>query len=125
MAECRCQGIFYNCDETYVRDHLCQWLFFLEAADYLDNVVLAGVASFLEEDAEPAATEGTTIQPMVLLHAIAGIHIEDTMHLHVYIHGHRLLTLLDSSSMHNFINAGSCANSSRPHHPTPLGPRSL
>ena len=41
---------------------------------------------------------------MVSLHAIAGIHTEDTMLVPVYIHGHRLTALLDSGSTHNFVH---------------------
>jgi len=42
--------------------------------------------------------------PVVSLHAIAGIHTEDTMLVPVYIHGHRLTALLDSGSTHNFVH---------------------
>jgi hypothetical protein len=37
-------------------------------------------------------------------HTITGIHTEDTMHFHAYIHGHWLLALLNNDSTHN-INA--------------------
>jgi hypothetical protein len=42
---------------------------------------------------------------MVSLYAIAGIRTENTMLLPVFVHGHRLVALLDSGSTHNFINA--------------------
>lgn len=44
--------------------------------------------------------------PVISLHAIAGIRMEDTMSVPVYIHGHCLTALLDSGSTHNFINTG-------------------
>jgi hypothetical protein len=31
------QGLCYNCDEPYVRGHVCQRLFYLELADFVDN----------------------------------------------------------------------------------------
>jgi hypothetical protein len=52
------------------------------------------------------ATEDVADQPVVSLHAIACIRIEATMDLYVHVHGHHLLTLLDSGSTHNFINVG-------------------
>jgi hypothetical protein len=45
MLERRRQGLCYNCDEPYVRGHKCQRLFYLEMADYLDDVVPASVAT--------------------------------------------------------------------------------
>jgi len=35
MAERRKQGLYYNCDEQYIRGHKCAWLFYLEASDYI------------------------------------------------------------------------------------------
>ena len=43
---------------------------------------------------------------VVSLHTFAGIRIKDTKHLYAYIHGDRLLALLDTGSTHNFINVG-------------------
>jgi hypothetical protein len=45
MLEHRRQGLCYNCDEPYVRGHKWQRLFYLEMADYLDDVVPATVAT--------------------------------------------------------------------------------
>jgi hypothetical protein len=42
--------------------------------------------------------------PIVSLYAIVGILMENDMLLLVSIHGHHLVALLDSGSMHNFIN---------------------
>jgi hypothetical protein len=44
LERCR-QGLCYNCDEPYVCGHKCQRLFYLEMADYLDDVVPATVAT--------------------------------------------------------------------------------
>ena len=52
QLERRRQGLFYNCDEPYVRGHVCQCLFYLEVADFLDDDIpaeVAAVAAFSEE----------------------------------------------------------------------------
>ena len=92
--------------------HVCQRLFYLEAADYLDDDIpteVAAVAAFPEEAAVPApappAGQEPAAQPQVSLYAIAGIRTENAMLLPVSVHGHRLVALLDSGSTHNFMNA--------------------
>ena len=112
QLERRRQGLCYNCDEPYVRGHVCQRLFYLEAVDYLDDDIpteVAAVAAFLDEAAvlapAPAAGQEPTAQPQVSLYAIAGIWTENAMFLPASVHGHRLVALLDSGSTHNFINA--------------------
>ena len=121
------QGLCYNCDEPYVRGHVCQRLFYLEAADFLDDDIpaeVAAVAAFPEEAAilapAPAAGQEPTAQPQVSLYTIAGIRTENVMLLPVFVHGHRLVALLDSSSTHNFINADllRCLHLSTAPHPT-------
>ena len=112
QLERRRQGLCYNCDEPYVRGHVCQRLFYLEAADFLDDDIpaeVAAVAAFPEEAAVPApappAGQEPAAQPQVSLYAIAGIRTENAMLLLVSVHGHWLVALLDSGSTHNFINA--------------------
>jgi len=98
MVERRRQGLCYNCDEPYVRGHQCQRLFYLEVADYTsdgeDDAAAGGAGAQPTEEPDP----------VVSLHAIAGIRTEDTMMVPVYIGGHRLTALLDSGSTHNFIH---------------------
>ena len=88
MVERRRQGLCYNCDKPYVRGNQWQRLFFLKVSDYTSD----------DEDDAAAA--------VVSLHAISGIHTEDTMLVPVYILGHRLTALLDSGSTHNFVHMG-------------------
>jgi hypothetical protein len=75
-----------------LRGHKCPRLFYLEVTDY--------------EDDEPGDTEPTAFDPetpMISIHAIAGIRIEDTMQLYISIGNEQFIALLDSGSMHNFI----------------------
>ena len=95
-----------------MRGHVCQRLFYLEAADYLDDDIpaeVAAMAAFSEEAVvlapTPAVGQEPAAQPQVSLYAIAGIRTENAMLLPVSVHGHRLVALLDSGSTHNFINA--------------------
>ena len=92
MVERRRQGLCYNCDEPYVRGHQCQRLFYLEVADYTsdgeDDAAAGGAGAQPTEEPDP----------VVSLHAIAGIRTEDTMMVPVHIGGHRLTALLDSGS---------------------------
>jgi hypothetical protein len=71
----------------------------LEVADYLADEAPE------EESAEvPLGDEAA--DPVISLHAVAGIPTEDMMQVHIDIRGHSLLALLDSGSTHNFINMG-------------------
>jgi hypothetical protein len=69
-------------------------LFYLEVTDF-DNT-------------EPPLPEEDQAQdklpPLISLHAIAGIHTEDTMQLCIAISSYELTALLDSGSAHNFIS---------------------
>lgn len=87
LAERRCQGLCYNCDEKFVRGHKCARLFYIE---YDDNV---------EGDMEPAPDE-----PRVSLNVLAGLDGANTMRLPVEIAGERVVALVDSGSTHNFIH---------------------
>ncbi|KAJ1274640.1 hypothetical protein BS78_05G077100 [Paspalum vaginatum] len=108
MAERRRQGLCYNCDEQYVRGHRCPRLFYLEVADF-------------DEEDQPATTEDDRddAEPVVSLHALTGIHTEDTMQLRVFIHGHELLALLDTGSTHNFITCVAARRIGLALEPTP------
>jgi hypothetical protein len=58
QMERRRQGLCYNCDEPYVRGHVCQRLFYLESADYVDD-------TFTPEDHAGAFNHGEPGHPAV------------------------------------------------------------
>jgi hypothetical protein len=90
---------------------VCQWLFYLESVDYLNDEVPAKVAVgatfqdlLVDHAAAPKATSANAaMQPIVSLHAITDIHSKNTMLLPMTVHGHQLVALLDSGSATNFI----------------------
>ena len=43
QLERRRQGLCFKCDEPYVPGHVCSRLFYLEAADYIEDTVAAGL----------------------------------------------------------------------------------
>ena len=105
QLERRRQGLCFNCDEPYVPGHVCPRLFYLEAADYVEEDT---AAAGLDDLPAPVATEDTPAPApattlVVSLHALAGIRAEKTMLLPVMINGERLLALLDTGSTHNFL----------------------
>lgn len=59
-------GLYYNCDEQFVRGHRCQRLFYIEVDDYDFN------ASYGCDDDD-------TDLPVVSLHAFTGIRADETM----------------------------------------------
>jgi hypothetical protein len=81
QQERRRQGLCFNCDEPYVRGHVCQRLFYLLNDDYMDDVVPAEVAAAAVfqtpvvalPDPDPEATPASTPSPQVSLHALAGV----------------------------------------------------
>jgi hypothetical protein len=90
MAEHRKLGLCYNCDEQYVRGHRCPQLFYLEVADFEEDTAIE------EVDEEP--------EPVISLHALTGIRLEDTMQIQVKMKDKLLTALLDTGSTHNFVN---------------------
>jgi hypothetical protein len=117
QQERRCQGLYFNCDEPYVRGHVCQRLFYLLNDDYVDDVVPAEVAAAAVFqtpvvallDPDPEAASAGAPSPHVSLHALTGVRTENAMVLHVTVKGQQLVALLDSGSTTNFINAELCA----------------
>lgn len=95
MAERRRQGLCYNCDEQYVREHKCPRLFYLEVTYFVDDE-----APLLEGSSEPQTDE----QPLISLHAITGVRTEDTMKVRVTMGTHEFTALLDTGSTHNFVS---------------------
>ena len=115
QQERRRQGLCFNCDEPYVRGHVCQRLFYLETNDEVPAEVAAAAvfpeaqeaaaALSLGQDAAALAQTAPAVEPKVSLHALAGVRAENAMLLPVTVHGHRVVALLDSGSTTNFINA--------------------
>jgi hypothetical protein len=89
MTERRKQGLCFNCNDKYAPGHnrVCQRLFFLDLAE--------------DDDEAPPGDDGE--QPLISLHAIAGVRLGDTMQVCITLGGASLLALLDSGSTHNFV----------------------
>jgi hypothetical protein len=107
MQERRRQGLCYNCDEQYVRGHVCPHLFFLEVDDFLDADEEAAADDAAAASPEEAATAADAHALVVSVHALAGIRMYQTMLLPVTIKGERLLALLDTGSSHTFLQGAA------------------
>ena len=112
QLERRRQGLCFNCDEPYVRGHVCPRLFYLESTDFVDEA--AGEVPAAEADAaafpdEPAGqgVAGDAADAanalVVSLHAVAGIRPPNAMLLSVTVKDESFLALLDTGSTHNFV----------------------
>jgi hypothetical protein len=116
QQERRHKGLCFNCDEPYVRGHVCQRLFYLFNDDYVEDGEPAEVtadAMFQPPGAAPPDPDPEIAPagaPQVSLHALAGVRTKNAMVLHVTVKGHQLVALLDSGSTTNFINADLCAH---------------
>jgi hypothetical protein len=75
MAKRRCQGLCFNCDEKFVRDHKCAHLFFIEYDDTTpdDNTTVS--AAHADDELR------------ITLYAVEGVEAADTVRLHVIING--------------------------------------
>jgi hypothetical protein len=102
QQERRRQGLCFNCDEPYVRGHVCQRLFYLEVDDFLEDATDEGAGDPLDEPIVPDAAGANAL--VVSLHALAGIRTNKTLLLPILIKGERLLALMDTGSTHNFLN---------------------
>jgi len=90
MQEHHRQGLCYNCDEQYVRGHVCPRLFYLESDDFIDEEGLPAMdgdaATLLIDSALPV--DGATANALVVsVHTLAWIRTYHTMLLPVTIKG--------------------------------------
>jgi len=72
-------------------NRVCKRLFLLEGAEE-DEV----------NDPDPSEADAVGPAPRTSLHAIAGVHRNDTMRIHLKLGNTSLVALLDSRSTHNF-----------------------
>lgn len=90
MEEHRKKGLCYNCDELYTAGHQCKRLFWLERID--------------ESHLEPDILVEETKEPEISIHAITGLDKSQTMQVKGCINGQTLLILIDSGSIHSFVD---------------------
>jgi hypothetical protein len=89
----RCRlSLCFNCNEKFGRGHnqVCQRLLLLDLAAADDDTDAASV-----DPANPA--------PKMLLHAVTGVHTNNTMQVRLQLGGVNVHALIDSGSMHIFI----------------------
>jgi hypothetical protein len=92
MLERRRLGLCFNCDEQYTRGHKCPKLFYLEVADS-------------DEDTTGSQGQQAPEEPLISLHAIAGVRSDDTMQVRVLVQEKEFTALIDTGSTHNFFSA--------------------
>jgi hypothetical protein len=89
MLERRRLGLCYNCDDQYTRGHKCPKLFYLEVADN-------------DDDTPDGQEQHAADEPLISLHAIAGVRTDDTMQVRVQVGEKEFIALIDTGSTHNF-----------------------
>ena len=105
VAETRKQGLCYYCDEKYFRGHKYKEpkFFQIDGTDYSSS----------EEDPpleEPEAVkednqkDNVPDEPVISLHALAGISSPQTLKIRGFIKHRPVVVLIDSGSTHNFIH---------------------
>jgi hypothetical protein len=89
MLERQQLGLCFNCDEQYTRGHKCQKLFYLEVDDN-------------DDDTMTSEEEQNQEEPLISLHAIAGVRTDHTMQVLIHVGEQVLTVLIDIGSTHNF-----------------------
>ncbi|WVZ54351.1 hypothetical protein U9M48_005159 [Paspalum notatum var. saurae] len=102
MEDRRRQGLCFNCDEPYSRGHnrVYKHLIFLDLAEADDDAATEDK----DESKDPAPAE-----PIISLHAIAGVTASQTMQVPVVLGATTMAALIDSGSTHNFISESAAA----------------
>jgi hypothetical protein len=93
MQDRRSRSLCFNCEEKFVPGHHCQKLFLIEGL-YEEND--EGSDSFDEPEGDASD------EPRISLHAITGSPTPRTMQVLGRLGTHRLTTLMDTGSTHNF-----------------------
>eukprot|EP00253_Pinus_taeda_P028301 PITA_28301 len=105
MAERRKQGLCYYCDEKYSPGHKCKEpkFFQIDATDYNSTEEDPPLDEHepLEDDNQQ---DNVSDEPVISLHALAGISSPQTLKIRGFIKHRSVVVLIDSGSTHNFIH---------------------
>uniref|UniRef100_A0A453GDA1 Peptidase A2 domain-containing protein n=1 Tax=Aegilops tauschii subsp. strangulata TaxID=200361 RepID=A0A453GDA1_AEGTS len=98
IAECRKQGLCFNCDEQFVRGHRCASLFSIE------------VDTSFNDDFETLPKEENCVKVSIqAMTDLWSIQVTDTLQLEVLIGNSLFTALLDTGSTRNFIDESALA----------------
>ena len=105
MAERRRQGLCYYCDEKYYPGHNCKEpkFFQIDATDHSPSEEAPPLED-PEEEEEDNQQNNVPEEPVISLHALAGISSPQTLKIRGFIKHRPVVVLIDSGSTHNFIH---------------------
>eukprot|EP00253_Pinus_taeda_P036412 PITA_36412 len=105
MAERRKQGLCYYSDEKYSSGHKCKEPKFFQI-DATDHSPLEEALPLEEPEEEEEDNQQNNVpeEPIILLHALAGISSPQTLKIRGFIKHCPVVVLVDSGSTHNFIH---------------------
>lgn len=103
IAERRKQGLCYYYDEKYSPGHKCKEpkFFQIDATDYSSTEEDPPQHGALEED---NPKENVSDEPVISLHALAGISSPQTLKIKGFLKHRPVVVLIDSGSTHHFIH---------------------
>eukprot|EP00253_Pinus_taeda_P005714 PITA_05714 len=105
MAERRKQGLCYYYDEKYSPGHKCKEpKFFQIDATYYSSTEEEPLLEEHEPLEEDNQQNNVSDEPVISLHALAGISSPQTLKIRGFIKHHPVVVLIDSGSTHNFIH---------------------
>ena len=115
MEERRKKGLCYHCDEKWQSGHQCKGArIFLLGVSFSQELPSSGPQLVeLEADGSVVLSEGQDVlqdSPEITLYALVGSPSPGTMRIEGKIQGHCLVILIDTSSTHNFLDAGLCSS---------------
>lgn len=105
MAERRKQGLCYYCDEKYSPGHKCKEpkFFQIDATDYSSSEEDPPLEEH-EAVEEENQKDNVPDEPVISMHALAGISSPQTLKIKGFIKHRPVVVLIDNGSTHNFIH---------------------
>ena len=116
MEERRKKGLCYHCDEKWQSGHQCKGArIFLLGGVFFSQELRSSSPQVveLEADGSVVLSEGQDElqdSPEITLYALVGSPSLGTMRIEGKIQGHYLVILIETSSTHNFLDAGLCSS---------------
>jgi hypothetical protein len=107
MDKHQLKGIFYNCDDKYFPVHMCKELnlFMAILEDVLEETIEAPLmVKFPEPTDITPPSDPPEVEPVISLNALIAFFAPQTLKLIGYIKNGKVIILIDSGNIHNFIH---------------------